>query len=322
MTTYPLSDSAQIFLDIAGKFENAPITNQAEVGRFFNELNTQLGGLVILDFLDMANWDRIESYKLDPNSGILTLTWHDYRAAVESTERREMRQMFFPAALYSCALQVNSIVPIVGKSLAVFLINGYAKTEKEIKNLYKDSADEIKILDNSFFEKRVLRKQSGHVEVIDFHCTPLFSLAIVPKQSGIGSHHSKELLYSHNFQIAVSRIRNAVSSLDALAPSDTDGIAEKVNTVRRIMEFLLKVECCARELKLTKSYSQVLLGDLIAQVKPLHDESIKLLLGKFAELANEFSHDSGRPIDIIKAKLATVLALAYATLVELQQRRR
>ena len=33
------------------------------------------------------------------------------------------------------------------------------------------------------------------------------------------------------------------------------------------MEFVLKVECCSRELSISKSYSQVRIGDLIALVK-------------------------------------------------------
>lgn len=322
MSKFPLDQSAQIFRTVAEAFGDAPITDHNKILSLFSELEARLGGLVILDFLDMSNWDKIEAYRIDPASGILTLTWHDYRTTAASPNDKEMRQMVFPASLYSCALQVNSVVPIIGKSMAIFLINGYAKTEKEIRNLYKQSADELKILDNSFFEKRVLRKEAGHIEVVDFHCTPLFSLAIVPKQAGIGSHHSKDILYSFNFQNALKRIQTVVTALESLEPSDPDDIAEKVNTVRRVMEFLLKVECCSRELKINKNYSQVLLGDLISQIKPTREPSLQTLLGKFAELANEFSHDSGKPIDMTKAKLAAIIALAYATLVELEHRRR
>lgn len=322
MSKFPLNQSAQIFHEVAQTFGDEPITDHSRVLSLFAELENRLGGLVILDFLDMSNWDKIEAYRIDAATGILTLTWHDYRTVVESPDDKEMRQMVFPASLYSCALELNSVVPIVGKSTAVFLINGYAKTEKEIKTLYRQSADELKILDNSFFEKRILRKESGHIEVIDFHCTPLFSLAIVPKQSGIGSHHSKDILYSFNFRNALMRIQAVVTALDSLGSSNSDEIAEKVNTVRRIMEFLLKVECCSRELKINKNYSQVLLGDLISQIRPVREPSFQSLLGKFAELANEFSHDSGKPIDITKAKLAAVIALSYATLVELEHRRR
>ena len=57
----------------------------------------------------------------------------------------------FSASLYASALQIKSIVPIVGTTSAVFLINAYAKTEKEIRKVYKGQAEEFNLLDNSFF---------------------------------------------------------------------------------------------------------------------------------------------------------------------------
>jgi hypothetical protein len=50
------------------------------------DLDQQLGGLVILDFLDMSNWDNIESFELDRETDILKLVWHDYRGKNESEE--------------------------------------------------------------------------------------------------------------------------------------------------------------------------------------------------------------------------------------------
>ncbi len=317
---HSLDDSPMIFREIAEKFGPGAITDRSKIDDFFKELETRTSGLVILDFLDLANWDRIENFTMDKESGILTFTWHDYRGVMETSGDKEMRQMVFPASLYSCALHVNSIVPIIGKKLAVFFINAYAKTEKEIRNLYKHGADEVKVMDNSFFEKRVVRKASGHFEIIDFHCTPIFSLAIVPKRSGIGSHDSKEMLYSHNFRVALGRLNRVIASLDSMSAYDNDEIAGKVNAVRTIMEFVLKVECCSRELDLPKNYSQVLLGDLIARVKSQKEAPIQTLLGRFAEMANEFSHDSGKPIDLSKAKVVALLALAYTSLVDIEHR--
>ena len=317
---HSLDDSPMIFREIAEKFGQGAIADRSRIDEFFKELETRTTGLVILDFLDLANWDQIEKFTMDTESGILTLTWHDYRDVMETSDDREMRQMVFPASLYSCALQVKSIVPIIGKKLALFFINAYAKTEKEIRNLYKQGADEMKILDNSFFEKRVVRKASGHFEIIDFHCTPVFSLAIVPKRSGIGSHDSKELLYSYNFGVALDRLNRVIESLDSIDASDNDEISGKVNTVRTIMEFVLKVECCSREINLPKNYSQVLLDDLIARVKHHKEAPIQTMLGRFAEVANEFSHDSGNPIDLSKAKFVAQLALVYASLVKSEHR--
>lgn len=322
MTDYPIEKSSEIFFEIAQKYGEDPITDHDQIISLLADLDQQLGGLVILDFLDMSNWDSIESFELNRETGVLKLVWHDYRGKNESEEEREIRSMAFPASLYSCALQVNSIVPIIGPKIAIFLINGFAKTEKEIKRLFKEQADEIKVFDNSFFEKKVLRRVGKEIEVMDFHCTPMYSLAIIPKQSGIGSHHSKDILYYHNFRVAINRITPVVEALDRLTESDADEISEKVNTVRRIMEFALKVECCSRSLTLKKTYSQVLLGDLIAAVKYEKENHIRDLLGRFAGMANEFSHDSGKPIEIANAKIVTSLALCYLTLLEIEHKPR
>lgn len=321
MNTSPmksLDESPLLFQEIAEKYGPGAITDRSKIADFFKELQTRTGGSVILDFLDLANWDLIENHTMDQESGILTLTWHDFRNVMEETDDKEMRQIFFPASMYSCAFQVNSVVPIIGKKLALFFVNAYAKTEKEIRNLYKEGADELKIMDNSFFEKRVVRKAFGHFEIVDFHCTPIFSLAIIPKRSGIGPLDSKEMLYSHNFRVALERLNRVVAALESIDANDTDDIAGKVNTVRTIMEFVLKVECCSRELDLQKNYSQVLLGDLIARVKHQKEASIQTLLGRFAEMANEFSHDSGKPVDLSKAKTVAMLALEYTSLVEIE----
>src|SRR5438067_2512592 len=106
----------------------------------------------------------------------------------------------------------------------------------------------------------------------------MFSLAIVPKRSGLRSGDSKDLLYSHNFDVALRRLKTVVSALDNIDSKDSDTVADKVNTVRRIMEFVLKVECCSRGLTLTKNYSQVLLGDLISALKSSTEQHVQFLL--------------------------------------------
>ena len=96
---------------------------------------------------------------------------------------------------------------------------------------------------------------------------------------------NERLLYSHNYHVALARLNAVVADLDSSDPKSSDNIAEKVNTVRRIMEFVLKVECCSRELTLNRNYSQVLLGDLISTVKSNKEPHVRTLLGKLARNA-------------------------------------
>lgn len=119
----PISSGSIIFKSLSDNFGNKIITQVPEIRKFLSQLIEDTKGWVILDFLDTENWDKIEAFDIDEESGILTLTWHDYRNKEESEEEREMRQMAFPASLYSLGIAVKSIVPIAGQKSAIFLIN-------------------------------------------------------------------------------------------------------------------------------------------------------------------------------------------------------
>jgi hypothetical protein len=313
----PITDGTAIFKNLAENFGNKKITQLSEIKRFFSELIKQTDGWVILDFLDTGNWDKIEAFELS-DDGLLTLVWHDYRTAEESEDDKEIRSMVFPASLYSLGISINSIVPIVGEKVAIFLLNGYAKTEKEINKIYKEGTSEYKVFNNSFFEKRIVRKISEHWEVIDYHCTPIYSLAIIPKKSRISSFDSKRVLYTYNIQDLVQRLALVIEALDTVDTTNYDLICEKVNTARRILESALKIECCYREIEIKEDYSKLLLGPLLNYVKVLKDEDFQPVLGKMAELLNEFSHDSGKPIDLDKAKVACILVMTYIKLFQVE----
>ncbi|HTX91805.1 MAG TPA: hypothetical protein VMC09_11390 [Anaerolineales bacterium] len=309
----PIKNGRAIFKKLAEDFGGQKITQISEIKRFFSELIKQTDGLVILDFLDTGNWDNFESFELR-DDGFLTLIWHDYRTAEESEEDKEIRQMIFPASLYSLGISISSITLIIGEKMAIFLLNGYAKTEKEINKLYKSESSEYKIYNDRFFEKRIVRKISGKWEVIDFHCTPIYSIAIIPKNSRFSSLDSKHLLYTYNIQDLTKRLALVLDALEATKTTDHDLICEKVNTARRILESALKIECCYHEVEIKGDYSKVLLGPLLNYVRGFQEEEYQPVLGKMAELLNEFSHDSGKPIDIEKAKLACILVMTHLEL--------
>lgn len=290
-----LNDSAAIFKSISDKMPQHGITDKADIRAFFDELLELTKGLVIVDFLDTANWDMIEKYELS-DEGLLDLTWHDYREKEERPEEKEVRESVFPGDRHALALYIDSIKPITSANAAIFLINSYSKTEKEIKSLYSTDADEFHYKDGSFFEKRVLRRKSGVLELIDFHCTPIYSLALIPKKTRIRSYDSRFILYKFNCEQSLARLEKVKSGLHDPDLRDRDEISARVVTARRVFEFVLKVECCYAELEVTKGYSGMLLGDLITVVKRGKDEKARAELGRIAELANNFAHDTGRPI--------------------------
>jgi hypothetical protein len=107
------------------------------------------------------------------------------------------------------------------------------------------------------------------------------------------------------------RATDVSNALDNLASSEADSIAEKMNTTRRILESVLKIECCYREIEMKGNYSETLLGTLINQVKKHRDDDVQPLFGKLAEILNKYSHDSGKKVDLNEAKTASLLVSAY-----------
>lgn len=164
----------------------------------------------------------------------------------------------------------------------------------------------------------MVRKVSGNWEVTDFHCTPIYSLVIIPKNSGLSSFDSKKLLYQYNIQEALTRVGSVVDSLDQVDATDHDLICEKTNTARRVLEFILKIECCYRDIEVKENYSQILLGPLLNYARKARDDEYKTMFGKMAELLNEFSHDSGKEVELAKAKVACMLVMAYTKLLQLE----
>jgi hypothetical protein len=127
-------------------------------------------------------------------------------------------------------------------------------------------------------------------------------------------------LYQYNVQEALKRVALVVDSLEQVAPSDHDLICEKVNTARRVLELVLKIECCYRDIEIKENYSQLLLGPLLNYLKRSRADDFKTMFGKMAELLNEFSHDSGKEVELGKAKVACMLVMAYTKLFQLEIR--
>lgn len=310
----PISNGMEIFLELSKGFAGEPLTEIGGINRFFNALIANTKGWMIVDFLDTTNWDEVERFEIKSENRQLTLVWHDYRGIQESEIDKELRQIAFPASVYSLSLCVNSVVPIGSEKGVVFLINGYAKTTKEIRSLYQNGTEEFQLLDDSFFKKRVIRKLDGNWEVIDFHCTPIFSIVILPKNCFINSYHSEALLYLYNIGESLDRLSKILESVDDIEASDSDTICEKVNTVRRIFEFVLKIECCYRNIAINSNYSQMFLGKLVGLIKQNKNDVLdRHSLNSLVDQLNEFSHDSGKPVKKSEAKNAIVLVRSYTS---------
>jgi hypothetical protein len=202
------------------------------------------------------------------------------------------------------------------KQFPLILLRGYAIKDKEIKNIFR-GASELKILDNKDnFSKRVIFKKDNHWQVLDCLNTPIFSVIIIPKNCGASSSDSKKVLYSYNLHESLVRLNKIKNELENEELKDTDIICEKSNSVRRVFEYVLKVECCYRyrQINAKKDYSDLMLGDLIGLIKEFREDHLREILNKITIWSNELSHESGKPITKEKALLLVFLTISYTAL--------
>jgi len=313
----PIKEGKEIFSSIADKVKKEKICDLDNLRFFFKELLESTGGLVVVDFLDARGWDKIERFNIDEENGHLYLYWHEFS---ESDKYREITKMAFPGNIYALFMRFQSLEIVKTKHFPLILVRGYTLSDKEIKTCLSQGAREFQIKsDMSNFSKTAFCKKDDTWEVYTCLNTPLYSLLILPKRSGLNSGDSKAILFEANLSEGLSRLKKARKELEKVNDKDIDLICEKANTVRRVLEYVLKIECCYQfeKIELKQNYSQLKLGNLIKLVKKYHDEPTKLMLNKITTWANELSHDSGFPIEKEKAKALCLLSIAYTRLLKL-----
>ncbi|WP_439557269.1 hypothetical protein, partial [Dyadobacter sp.] len=294
----PIKDGSKIFKKIHEKIGKDIITDLEEFEEFLKILLYETKGLMIVDFLDAGNWDRVDSYEIDKNSGIVKINWHDYRDIEESEARKIMRSTVFPHDVYGLVFQFQELRLLKVSDTSLFLLRGYSHNSKDVKRMMSNGSSQFHIVDNrDNFSVTFIRELDRQVQHYDFLNTPIISTVILPKNIGSSATISKQLLFEYNLGLCADRIDKAMLSVTN-GSNDLDFLCEKSNTFRRVAETIMKIECCYRYRQITikKSYSELLLGDLINLVKEFRSEEEKQKLNKIVRLANELSHDSGKPV--------------------------
>ncbi|GGF05207.1 hypothetical protein [Hymenobacter cavernae] len=308
----PLINGIEIFRHVLSQYSWTETNDIVEAKSLLDKLINETRGLVIMDFLDAGSWDSIEGIEIKDNC--LVMKWHDYRGKIENVIDKEMRSFVFPADLYASVLHFNELRIINTERAPIILLRGYAMKDKEIKKLISNNAQEFNFFDdNTNFSKTAVARTQDAIEV--YYCinTPIFSSVIIPKRIGLSSSDSKKILYRVNLIDAGLRLNKVKIALEDEKLTDKDVICEKSNSVRRVFESILKVECCYRyrQINVKKDYSDLMLGDLVKEVKEFREDSIKSLLNQIVVLANELSHDSGKPVTRDKGLSLVALAIVY-----------
>lgn len=309
-----ITEGDKIFKEVAESVDWTETQSLEQAAQILERLKTETEGLVIVDFLDAGNWDCIEGVETDATSGFLKIHWHDYRNLDESEEDKEIRTLVFPASLYSLLVKFKELRIVSTKSFPVFILRGYALKDKEIKTYLAKDSTEFKIFDNEDnFSKLAVRKINSQFESYTCLNTPIFSMIIIPKNFGASASLSKKALFSYNLAESRIRLNRVKEELEKEDLTNEDLICEKANSVRRIFEYVLKVELCYRyrQVCVKKDYSDLMLGDLMNLVKPYRDDTTNELLKQITMWLNELSHESGRPIKREKALALSFMTILY-----------
>jgi len=300
-----MKESDKIFAKVAESVEWTETQSIEQATELLKKLRNDTNGLVIVDFLDSECYDCIGGVESD--NGFLKILWKDF-----GTANGEGKKCSEGLSLNSTLIKFKELRIEKTQRFPVFILRGYALKDKEIKKYLEKDSTEFKIYDfQDNFSKMVMRKINGLYETYRCLNTPIFSMIIIPKNGNISSSSSKKRLFYYNLSDSIVRLNKVKGELENEELVDADLICEKANSIRRILEYLLKVELCYRSSKLNvkKDYSMLMLGELTSLIKPFINETINDLLRQIVVLSNELSHESGKPI-----KRETVLALSQMTI--------
>lgn len=308
-----------IFQEIIKDYPNQ-IKDPFEAVSLLERIIHETRGLAILDFIDYGGWDKISSVSYDENDNVFHLYWHENGQEGKRGSSRDGLCFVF-----------QELVTYSNDSLSGIFFRGYSIKKNKIRKILSNHGDDLTIEKNRNFFCEFKRTVNFVKESFRFLNSPIYSFAIIPKNTILKPSDSQELLFEMNFQYCIDRLRNRQVQLLQTDQYDCDTICEKANTGRRYFEFVLKIECClvehhvsflgfekTKEAKFKKEYNKMMLGDLKGVLLDFKPENRQKALGEIVQISNKLSHDSGEEINKIEATRLFELMIDYtAELVDL-----
>lgn len=296
----PISDGNKIFEKILKKYpEKITDINIAE--KLLNEVIKETKTWVIVDFLDCGCWDQLRKVKIDSENEWLYFI--DYEQNIDSDKENGYRT--------GLIVKFKEIITYSSASFSGIFVSGYAIKKNKIKKVLSQNSDEFLFSEDreSNFALDIDRTCDNIKESYMVLNSQLYSMSILPKNIYLESVDSQELLFSINFNECLNRLEERKAQLLNVPQSDEDTICEKANTGRRIFEFVLKIECCILQHKVSlwgykkptrtnfeKDYDKLLLGDLKKMINPYKPKIKQSALDEIIYISNKLSHDSGGKI--------------------------
>lgn len=112
--------AAAAFADYAHELGERLISEPSQLAVFWERLTATTSGLVIIDFLDEANWDCFTEARYDEASGVLKLIWEQCGYAISPGHSKEM----VPGEMSGFLMRLQSVQVTAKNSLVLFMLRG------------------------------------------------------------------------------------------------------------------------------------------------------------------------------------------------------
>lgn len=148
---------------------------------------------------------------------------------------------------------------------------------------------------------------------VDFYNLPFYSFLLQPKEKNTPAIFSQKVLLYGNIKEAKKRLAMVNNKIDLIENQyDEDNIRSCANTLRNLLEFILKYYCIYKAYSLPneEAYGYNMLGNLKKHLKEKGDDLV--IEQEVINTANEYSHDSGIKLEkerlaLLRDKIAEIL---------------
>ncbi|AZJ20707.1 hypothetical protein CT694_13885 [Bacillus wiedmannii bv. thuringiensis] len=300
--------SEQAFLDLWEEWRKPEeLNNSEEIFKFLTELLEKTNGWVNWDHFSLQSYDYIS--KIEYHAPFTYIYWHDnskYREKYLKGELDEESAMewYFRGGNVTYTYTVLHINKLKFKVInnhpyLIFRVNLIPNktVEKHLKLSNKNNLIETENKPSMFY-KEFIFWEGNEKNFIKHACTvnnlPYYTGLIQPKENVRDSFFSRLLMLNETINEVNGRMYKVRSTIVRSNRYDYDTLFSQGNTIRRILEYVLKFFCLneAIEVEIDRKYGNVKLSELRKKINQ-HLEEIIITQG-FVDTANELSHDSGK----------------------------
>lgn len=304
--TFPYELSEKLFFDLwIKRGKPRELVNAEEINNFLSELVDKSKGLVIVDHYSYSNYDNI--HKIVSDGPYTKIFWKDFNnLRIKNLEKKIdefdiMKWSVFGFATYLYTLlHIRKIkFLIINNHMYVLLLSNLIPSKEVKKHLINKNTELISIENhNEEFYTEYSFFEGEKEELIKHICTvnnlPYYTCLIQPKEGCSSPEFSKTIMLKETINEVKDRMKKVKENLEESYEYDYDNLFAQGNTIRRILEYVLKFYCLIKklDLKIDEKYGNILLGELKKEINKA-DIPINIAT-EIIRMANELSHDSGQ----------------------------